>query len=855
MGLRSWVRRHRVLGAFAAGALLTLVVLAAAGYWVLSDQRRSARALAAALTQAFAREVRIERVTDLGTDRVVMRGVTLPREAGWPATVAAERVEATGPLLAAARGDAAPVRLTITRATVDLPAGGGGGLAAALAGLGEAVHGFLANPLLVEVSLTGGRAMSGGVGTEFDLTLLKGRGDAKGTLTLRPPSGAPLTLALDGRLNGTAARLGLEARGALAPLAGWVPDAMVAALGDRAVELHLEADLGTAGAVAARGRLAFGDLVDAHVTAALESGVLELAVSQGHADLAFVAALAGLGWRPTGRVELSDVTATWPGAGAGPTVRGVLRVPTLTVPAIAAGTDVAAERVETRLALEPAGSALTLTGELRAARLRAAGLETAPAETRYRLSFDSRGNLARAQLDGLQVRVEGAALRGGATYDAAARRLDARLEGDDVEAGELVRRLLPGWLAPGDRLRLAGLRVTTAGLDPRDLGQGVAGLEARSLRLVRSEGQLTGGHLTARADLAGGPIAVAVDAERLSSTLPVLPGAIGRVTASVGLARQPDSGFRLARAALTARDGEGREMLVATLTPAATHGLLRLSARAPALERLDGLWPDVPRRLNGSARLDVELGGGTPAAADGRLALSVPEGDLWGGKVSVREVEAEVPIRRGMESAGEPPWGKLAIGELIGYGVVVRDLTTPARLWRDRLSLNQLAYVLYSGSGTGWSEVEWQPAGLVARGKLTGSRVRIEEFMAAYGIRGGTMTGLLGYELDYQYRVGQLGLNGRFEVPEGGMVNIELLNRVLGYAETDPSGVVRQALENLRAFDYKHAAAEVRSAAGDIRISLSLQGRERFLVFPPKVREINIRNMPLSFLARQFPGS
>jgi hypothetical protein len=453
------------------------------------------------------------------------------------------------------------------------------------------------------------------------------------------------------------------------------------------------------------------------------------------------------------------------------------------------------------------------------------------------------------------VRIEGAALQGTAAYDAAARRLDARLEGDDVEAGELVRRLLPGWLAPGDRIRLAGLRVTTAGLDPRDLGQGGARLEARSLRLVRSEGQLTGGRLTARADLAGGPIAVAVDAERLSSTLPALPGAIGRVTASVDLVRQPDSGLRPSRAALTARDGEGREMLVATLAPAASRGRVRLSAHAPALERLDGLWPDVPRRLNGSARLDVELGEGAPTAADGRLALSVPEGDLRGGKVSVREVEVDVPIRRGMESAGEPPWGKITIGELIGYGVVVRDLVTPARLWRDRLSLNQLAYVLYSGSGTGWSEVEWQPAGPAVRGKLTGSRVRIEEFMAAYGVRGGTMTGLLGYELDYEYRAGQLGLNGRFEVPEGGTVNIELLNRVLGYAETDPSGVVRQALENLRAFDYKHATADVRSAGADIRIGLSLQGRERFLIFPPKVREINIRNMPLSFLARQFPGS
>src|SRR5262249_31268830 len=123
-----WIRRHRVVTAFAAGVLLTLLALAAAGYYVLSDQRRSARALAAALSRALAREVRSVRVTDRGTDRVLMQGVELPRRGGWPATVMAERVEATGPLLAAARGDPAPLRLTVTRPTVDIGAEGGGGL-------------------------------------------------------------------------------------------------------------------------------------------------------------------------------------------------------------------------------------------------------------------------------------------------------------------------------------------------------------------------------------------------------------------------------------------------------------------------------------------------------------------------------------------------------------------------------------------------------------------------------------------------------------------------------------------------------------------------------------------------------
>jgi hypothetical protein len=66
--------------------------------------------------------------------------------------------------------------------------------------------------------------------------------------------------------------------------------------------------------------------------------------------------------------------------------------------------------------------------------------------------------------------------------------------------------------------------------------------------------------------------------------------------------------------------------------------------------------------------------------------------------------------------------------------------------------------------------------------------------------------------------------------------------------------VVKRALGNLRAFDYKAAAATVRTASDDLRVSLSLQGRERLGIFPPRVREINVRDMPLGFLARQFPA-
>lgn len=850
-----WISRHRVLAAFLGGVLLTLVAVAAVGYWVLSDQRRSARALARALSQALAREVRIERVTDIGTERVVMRGVELPREGGWPATVVAERVEATGPLLAAARGDPAPVRVTVTRPAVEIPAGGGAGLAA-LEGLAESVRSVLSNPLVLDLRLTGGKATHAGGVTEFDLGLLKERGAARGELTLREGPAPPLTLSLEARQDGEAARLTLAAGGGLAPLARSLPGGAAAALAGRTLELRLEVDLGAGGSVVARGRAAVGDALVAAGSATFKGGVLEVALSQATVDLGFGAGFAGLGWTPSGRAELGDATATWRvGAGAWPTLRATVRVPALTVPAAGAGAEVMAERLETRLQLQPAGAGLGVSGEARAGRLRVAGLELAPAETRYRVGLDARGSVVRADLDALRARMEGAALEGTLGYGGAAGRLEARLEGQEVEAAGLVRRLAPGWLVATDRLRLVGARLTASGLDPRDLRRGTARLDATGLRLERADGRLAGGALSARAELGRDGIVLAVDAERLASTLPMLTGELPRVSASATLARRPDASLHPERGALTARDREGRELVVANLEPAPTDGRLRVIVRAPALERLDGLWPAVPRRLSGSARLDVELVASDLATGEGRLTLGIPDGELWHGKVAIRDLTADVPVRRGAEGSGEPPWGALGIGELIAYGVVVRDLATPARVWRDRLSLNDLTYVLYSGNGKGWSEIDLQAAGLSARGKLTGSRVRIEEFMAAYGVRGGTMTGLMRYELDYQYRAGRLGLNGRFEVPEGGTVNIELLNRVLGYAESDPTGVVRRALENLRAFDYKHAEAEVRSAGDDVRVSLSLQGRERFLLFPPRVREINVRNMPLSFLARQFPGS
>lgn len=856
MGLSRWLRTHRALAAFAAGVLLTLAALAAVGYLVLSDQRRSARVLGLALSRALAREVRIERVTDLGTDRVVMRGVRLPRAGGWPADLAVERVEATGPLLAAVRGEPAPLRLTVTRPTVDLAAEGAGAGLALLDGAREAVAGFLAGSPLLDVTLTGGVARGPGGEVAFDLVLSKGRGEARAEVTLRAAWGAPLVLTMDGRLDRETARLALVGRGGLAPLSAWLPDGGATSRGEGALDLRLDAELGPSAPAHARGHLALGDVVVAEGEATHGDGALRIVLSRAAADLAFVARAVGLGWEPSGRAELADVTATWRrGGGALPTVGAQVRVSPLALPAAALGVDVTAERLEGRLDLRPGAPGAVVEGAARAARLRAGELQIAPVQSRYRVSFDTGGGVARADLEDLVARVEGAALQGALGYDGGGRRIDARLGGEEVEAAGLVRRLAPGWLGPTDRLRLAGLRLTATGLDGRALGSGRATLEARALVLRRPDGELVAGRIALRADLARDAVALALEGQGIVGDLAAFRGAVPALAGSAELTRRSDGGLQPARGALTARDGEGRELLVARLGPGPGAGRLALSARLPDLSRLDGWWPDVARELNGSASLDVELAGPGLQGADGRLALTVPAAELLGGTVSLRDLAAELPVRRGSEHPGAPPWGTIAIAELIAYGVVVRDLTTPARMWNGRLNLNDLAYALYSGEGRGWAELELEPAGPFLRGQLLGERVRIEEFVSAYGIRGGTMTGLLQYDVDFQYRAGRLGVNGRFEVPRGGTVNIELLNRLLAYAEPDPTGVLRAALGNLRAFDYKSAEADVRSAGDDIRVSLALRGREQFGIFPPKVREINIRNMPLGFLARQFPGS
>lgn len=857
--LGSWIARHRGLVAFAAGVLLTLVAVAVVGYFVLADQRRSARVLALALSQALNREVQIDRVSDVGPSRVVLHGLKLPAEGGWPTELKAQSVEASGPLMAAARGESAPVRLLVTKPTVAV--GGGGTGAAALDGLRQGLANFLETAAPLDVTMTGGVITSAGAAPEdvtFDLTLRKGEKEARGEIAFRNRARDTFTVSLTARAEGSTVRVALAGDGRAEPLAPWLPPALVRAAGTRPLDVRAQLGLEPGDRLTGRTSGGLGDLVAVEGTLSFAEGVLRLTGVRGAADLAFAGSVAGLRDPVQGRAELSDGDVSWaPAKGGWPRGRAVLRVPGTALPASVAGLDVGLRSVETQLVLEPREGGATARGELKGERIELAGATLAPVQTPWRVDLDAAGGVARVELAGLTARAYGAPIRGTVAYDAVRGRADARLESDGGPLDALVRERFPGWLGPSDRLQAGSIRVDVVGLDPRGWSAGRVDAEVRTLALRQPQGEAYVDLGRIRGNVQSGTVTIGLEAQRLRGALPAFEGQIPRVDGSADVARE-GTGVRVSRAALVGRNAQGQEMFQVDLrSPPGPTGPVRLTARLPALEHMALLWPSVPRQVTGSASLELEAPDLAFSAYEGRMNVQIAGAELLGGKLSARDVAADVPVSRGKGGAtpsGRSPVGSFTVSEAIGYGVVLYDLKGRPKLADDRFTVEDLRYGLYSGQGQGMVEVDLSAAAPSVRAKLTGEGVRIEEFMAAYGIRGGTMTGLMRYDLAMRYNGNRLGADGGFQVPEGGTVTIELLDRFLEHASADPTGIVRRALGNLRAFDFSSADATVRTASDDLRVSLSLEGRPRFGIFPPRVKEINVRDMPIGFLARQFPG-
>jgi hypothetical protein len=800
--------------------------------------------------------VRIERVTELSPSRVVMKGVRLSSEAGWPADITAESIDASGPLLAAARGDPAPVRVQVTRPTV--AAGGGSAGAAALEGLRQGLATVLANPALLDLTLLDGVIEAPGR-VAFDAVLRKGSGEALGEVVLHDSTRSRFTLRLEARPEGDTIRVALAGDGPLGPLAPWLPAGVVRSAGSAPAKLRLEIGLEPGDRLAGRLSGQLGDLATLGGRVSFRDGLLSLAELQGAADLALAASATGTTEPVPGRVELSGGHVSWsPERGGWPSARGDLRVPEARLPASLAGAEVRVGGAETGFTLEPREGRAAVRGELRGERVEVAGVEVAPLATSWQMDLAAGGGVARTELAGLTARVLGVPVRGAATHDAARARTDVRLETASARLDPLVRRLGSDWLGPSDQLQAGSIRLTATDLDLRGWNDGKAEAEVQGLALRQPDGETRLDRARVRATARSGGMALTLEAERIQGAAPHLQGRLARIDGSADLIRAVDAGAGLASARLVAKDDRGQEMFQADLArpSAGATGPVRLSARLPALERLAPLWPSVQRQVTGSAMVEVESADVGFGAYEGRLTLKVPSAELLDGRVSVRDVSAEVPVRRGSPAAaaGAQSGGPLTVGELIAYGVVLYDVTGRARVADQHVALEDLRYLMYSGQGQGAGSLALAANGVSAEMRLTGEGVRIEEFIAAYGVRGGTMTGLLRYDLNMRYRGDRLGADGRMSVPEGGTVTIELLDRFLAYAAADPSGVVRRALGNLRAFDFKAAEVAVRTASDDIRVSLSLQGRDRFGIFPPRVKEINVRDMPIGFLARQFPG-
>ena len=703
--LGSWIARHRALAAFAAGILLTLAAVAIVGYFVLADQRRSARVLALALTQALNREVQIERVSDISPSRVVLHGLRLPAGSGWPMDLKAQSVEATGALLAATRGEAAPVRLLVTRPTVAI--GGGGAGAAALDGLRQGLASFLETATPLDVAMTGGVITSGDAVAKdvtFDLTLRKGAKEAHGEIALRNRARDTFTLRLTARSEGDTVRLVLAGDGRVEPLTPWLPPTLVRAVGARPVDLRAQLGVEPGDRIAGRTSAELGDLVAIEGMLSLADGLLRLTGIRAAADLGFAGAVAGLPDPIQGRAELSDGELSWtPAKGGWPQARGVLRVPGTALPASTAGVDVRLRGLETPLALEPREGGAAVRGELKGERIELAGVALAPVATPWRVDLDAAGGVSKVELAGLTARALGAPIRATVAYDAVRARADARLEADGVPLHNLVRERWPGWLGPTDQLHAGGVRVVVAGLDPRGWSDGRVDAEVRTLALKQPQGEAAVDLGRVRATVQSGRATIGLEAQRLRGTLPRFDGLLPRVEGSAEVVRD-GAGVSLARAALVARDGEGREMLQGDVRPTpGAAGPVRLTARLPALERLAPLWPSVPRQVTGSATIDLQAPDLGFDAYDGKVVLQVPGAELLGGRLSLRDVSVDVPLRRGKSAAtaGPASGGSLAVGELIGYGVVLHDLTGRARIVDERLALDDLRYALYSGAGPG----------------------------------------------------------------------------------------------------------------------------------------------------------
>ncbi|MBI3031816.1 MAG: hypothetical protein HYY64_20110 [Candidatus Rokubacteria bacterium] len=274
---------------------------------------------------------------------------------------------------------------------------------------------------------------------------------------------------------------------------------------------------------------------------------------------------------------------------------------------------------------------------------------------------------------------------------------------------------------------------------------------------------------------------------------------------------------------------------------------IRDLSRVPAFEAF-------PVRLSGEARLEGALDwtGASPRFG-GNLVAHVAKGEVSiGGPITVSGLRASLPLAWGPGEGA--PGGAVTAESLTAFGFALRRLASPALARGSVLSLPEISYVHYGGSGKGNARLDLGGAPVPLSLRLEGEGVDLATLTTEYGLTVGRVTGKVRYLLVLQHSRahGLIAAGHAASDPPGGDVNIDALKKLLAYAESDPSGILRQALESLSVFSYSSLEADIRVGPQGGRVSLALEGKKRLGIFPGPVQAINFQNVPLSLLARMF---
>jgi hypothetical protein len=319
------------------------------------------------------------------------------------------------------------------------------------------------------------------------------------------------------------------------------------------------------------------------------------------------------------------------------------------------------------------------------------------------------------------------------------------------------------------------------------------------------------------------------------------------------------SGTRLAAvdsATLRLSRGGGALAVARVSSRGSTLWPLAVDARVDDLGRLGAVFPAVPT-LSGWARVVGEARGGERPDFHGTLEAQLPRAQLMAdASIALTDVHASLPLAWGGEDARS---GSITASRVATHGVALTDLTSTVQFRGPRLFLPDIQYAQYGGRGKGWLEAFVDNRPLPLRVRLEGEKVDLTEFVREAGWQVARITGRVRYVAAAQYeRAGGFSAAAHLNSEgDGGEVSIDVIERLLDSAavQAETTGVLRQALENLRVFAYESMEGDLRAQGAAAHLDLSLRGRKRLGIFPAPVEAINFRNVPLHLLARTLERS